>query len=242
MHLTLSDELHQYNFDDYEKEAFAPIQEEAALLGQEMSIMFKPSHDIDADITQAANEGRYDLLLVGVGQSIFEGSLLGKLLGFTTRIINPDLIVNKVTGKEKLFENSPFDERMRFILARTQVPVGILIDKQLKAIQEVFVPVLHPNDRQLFFYAEKIGKNTGSMITVFDPIGLVKNKRDIKEALRQLEKECPGQVELMEGTAPDLDLLRSQHLMLISLESWKHLLEQQSAWLNAAPSTLILRR
>jgi hypothetical protein len=56
-------------------------------------------------------QGDYDLLLVGLGKSIFEGTILGKVIGFTTRIINPDRLIDKFTGKEGLFENSPFDER-----------------------------------------------------------------------------------------------------------------------------------
>jgi hypothetical protein len=40
----------------------------------------------------------------------FEGTILGKVMWFTT-IINPDRLIDKFTGKEGLFENSPFDER-----------------------------------------------------------------------------------------------------------------------------------
>lgn len=241
LHLTLSNELHHYNIDEYEQQAFAPISEEAALLGLDFTPRFKPSYDIDSDIAMAANEGKYDLLLVGVGQSIFEGSLLGKLLGFTTRIINPDLILNKVTGKEKLFENSPFDERMRFILARTDAPVGIVIDKGALGTDNVLVPLLHPKDRHLLYYAEKLARNGCSSITVFDPQGFAKSKRDIKEGLRQIEKECPGKMTIINGVAPTETVLKAQNLMLIGLESWKKLLEEQSPWLNAVPSTLILR-
>jgi hypothetical protein len=66
-----------------------------------------------------ANQGDYDLLLVGLGKSIFEGTILGKVIGFTT-IINPDRLIDKFTGKEGLFENSPFDERTRQIVAKTK--------------------------------------------------------------------------------------------------------------------------
>lgn len=241
MHLTLSTELHHYNIDEYEQQAFAPISEESAALEQPFTPWFKPSNDIDADIALAANEGQFDLLLVGVGQSIFEGSLLGKLLGFTTRIINPDLIINKVTGKEKLFENSPFDERMRLILARTEVPIGIVIDKGLQVDGGVLLPILEVGDKMLFYYAEKVSRNTGAALTIYDPNGLLKNKREFREPLKQLEKEVPGGYTIIGGERPSEELLAQQNLMIIGLESWKKLLEQQSPWLNAAPSTLILR-
>jgi hypothetical protein len=42
-----------------------------------------------------------------VREIYFEGTILGKVIGFTTRIINPDRLIDKFTGKEGLFENSP---------------------------------------------------------------------------------------------------------------------------------------
>jgi hypothetical protein len=35
-----------------------------------------------------------------LGKSMYEGSLLGRLLGFTTKIINPEKLLNTVKGKE----------------------------------------------------------------------------------------------------------------------------------------------
>jgi hypothetical protein len=65
-----------------------------------------------------ANQGDYDLLLVGLGKSILKGPFLVKL--WVYRIINPDRLIDKFTGKEGLFENSPFDERTRQIVAKTK--------------------------------------------------------------------------------------------------------------------------
>ena len=126
MHLILSDQMHSYNLEEYEKERFLPIIEESQVLKQEVSTIFKPTVDIETNIAEVANSGDYDLLLIGLGKSIFEGTLLGKVLGFTTRIINPDRLIDKFIGKEGLFENSPFDERTRQIIARTKLPIGIL--------------------------------------------------------------------------------------------------------------------
>lgn len=69
--------MHHYNVAEYEKESFTPIIEESENLNQKVTTLFKASNDIDSDITEAANKGDYDLLLIGLGQSIFEGSLLG---------------------------------------------------------------------------------------------------------------------------------------------------------------------
>ena len=129
MHLSPNNDLNQFNATEYEEESFAPIVAESGRLRIDITTLFKASNDIEAEITQMANKGNYDLLLIGIGQSIFEGSMLGKILGFTSRIINPDLLLNKVTRREKLFENSPFDEKTRLIVSKSEVPVGIFIDK-----------------------------------------------------------------------------------------------------------------
>ncbi|MEO6722790.1 MAG: hypothetical protein ABIN67_20650 [Ferruginibacter sp.] len=120
--------LHAYNFDEYEQNSFAPILAESQKLSQKINKIFKASNDIDAGIAGIANKGDYNLLLMGYGQSIFEGSLLGKILGFTSRIINPGSIYKKVRAKEKCLKTRPGIKK-KLILSKTEVPVGIFMDK-----------------------------------------------------------------------------------------------------------------
>ena len=141
MHLTLSSELHTYNLKDYEREVFQPVLAESENLEQQVGTLFKASSDIDSDIAETANQGEYDLVLIGLGQSIFDGTLLGKVLGFTTRIINPDRLIDKFIGKEGLFENSPFDERTRQIVTKSKMPVGIFVNKEFENANRIFMPV-----------------------------------------------------------------------------------------------------
>ncbi|HTF82300.1 MAG TPA: cation:proton antiporter, partial [Cytophagales bacterium] len=77
LHLSPSNELNQYNVDEYERESFAPIEQEAQKLAMPITPIFKPSFEVDSEITETANEGNFDLLLIGVGSSVFEGTLLG---------------------------------------------------------------------------------------------------------------------------------------------------------------------
>ncbi|MEK7254423.1 MAG: cation:proton antiporter, partial [Bacteroidota bacterium] len=141
LHLTPSNELHQFNTDEYERESFAPIEAEARRLELPVTQVFKPVQDIDKEITEAANLGGFDLLLVGMGTSVFEGTLLGKILGFTSKIINPERLLDAITGKEGLFEDALFDERTRQIIKSSKVPLGILMDKGLTKIHHIFIPI-----------------------------------------------------------------------------------------------------
>ena len=241
MHLSPTNELHHYNVAEYEEDSFSPVIQESEILNQKITTLFKASNDIDSDITEVANTGDYDLLLIGLGQSIFEGSLLGKILGFTTRFINPEKLLNQVTGRESLFENSPFDERTRNILNRSKVPVGVLIDKDFDNVETVFIPVFSENDTFLIQFAQKLINNSESQITILDVGGYIKNNPELKEKIRAIEQKAPNYINLLNERIIDKEFLTSQHLMIVSIESWKKLVDSKSLWLSDIPSTLILK-
>ena len=240
MHLSPTNELHHYNLEEYEKQSFIPVIEESQNLNQKIITLFKASNDIEADIIDVANKGDYDLLLIGLGQSIFEGSLLGKILGFTTRIINPEKILNTVTGKDKLFENSPFDNRTELILSKTQIPVGIFIAKKLTTIEHVFIPLFDVNDSYLIAYAQKLIHNNEAQVVILDAAGQIKNNSETKEKIRAIEQNAPNHITLQHEKIIEKSFLQQQDIMIISLASWKKLIETKSIWLSDIPSTLIL--
>ena len=240
MHLTSSNEMHQFNTEEYEAESFAPIIQESKDLNQKIITLYKVSNDIDTDIAEVANKGNFDLLLIGVGQSIYEGSLLGKILGFTTKIINPEKLINQVTGKESLFETSPFDDRTKTILGKSDISVGVLVDKGLEKIDQVFIPIFSEKDIYLILFAQKLLKNSGSQITIVDAEGQIKNNSEIKELIRAIEQFAPNHINLINERVIEKDFLKQNHLMIISANSWKKLIETKSVWLSDIPSTLIL--
>ncbi len=241
MHLSLSDEMHSYNLEEQERKRFTPILEESKLLQQEITTIFKATVDIETDIADIANQGDYDLLLVGLGKSIFEGTLLGKVLGFTTRIINPDRLIDKFTGKEGLFENSPFDERTRQIISKSKMPLGILIDKDLQEVKNVFIPLFFSEDTFLMDYCQKLIYNNNSNISVLDSNSMVKSNFVLESALHSLEEKYPDNMTLLHDRIMKKEFLSKQDLMIISLESWKKLVDSQSVWLTNVPSVLILK-
>ncbi len=241
MHLSLSDEMHSYNLEEQEKKRFTPILEESKMLKQEITTIFKATVDIETDISDIANQGDYDLLLVGLGKSIFEGTLLGKVLGFTTRIINPDRLIDKFTGKEGLFENSPFDERTRQIISKSKMPLGVLIDKDLQQVANVFVPIFSSEDAFLIDYFQKLIYNSDSNISLLDSNNLVTNNFVMGSAIHSLEDKYPDNITVLQERIMKKEFLSKQDLMIISLESWKKLVDSQSLWLSHVPSVLILK-
>jgi hypothetical protein len=227
--------------EDKEKSSFEPIFEESEELNLNITTLFKVTNDIESEIVDVANQGDYDLLLVGLGKSIFEGTLLGRVVGFTSRMINPDRLIDKFTGKEGLFENSPFDERTRQIVAKTKLPLGILIDKEFQEIERVFIPVFKSEDAFLIDYAQKLINNNNSKVVILDVNNHVQNNFVLQSAVNSLEQNHANNIEVVSDKTVSLAFLEKQDLMLISLESWKTLLDSDSDWLIGVPSVLILK-
>lgn len=241
MHLTLSDELHSYNLEGYEKEQFKPLLQESKVLNQEITTLFQATVDIESNIVDIANSGDYDLLLIGLGKSIFEGTLLGKVLGFTSRIINPDRLIDKFTGKEGLFENSHFDERTRQIISKTKMPLGIFVDKEMQQVNQVFIPIFTAEDVFLIDVAQKLIFNNNSQIVILDVNSHINTNFILESAIKSLQEKYENNISLMNDKIIKKEFLSTQDLMIISIESWKSLVDSQSNWLSNVPSVLIMK-
>jgi Kef-type K+ transport system membrane component KefB len=241
MHLTMSDDMHAYNIEEYEKETFEPIVKESKKLNQEITTIFKATGDIETDIADVAFEGKYDLVLVGLGKSIFEGTILGKVLGFTSRIINPDRLLDKFKGKEGLFENSPFDERTRLIISKTKTPLGILIDKDLQQVNKIFLGIYSVGDVFLIDYAQKLMQNNNAQVTILDNNDHTKNNFLIQNSLEALELKHGDKFDVFQPKQITKPFLVEQDLVIFSLETWKKLVDDEVSWLQDIPSVLIVK-
>ena len=241
LHVSLSNDLNQFNAEQYERESFAPITEESKKLYQPVVTLFKPTVDIDKEITDTSNTGNFDLLLIGIGSSVFEGSLLGRILGFTTKLINPERLYETITGKEPLFENTVFDERTRQLIKNAKLPVGIVIDKELDKVENVFLPIFSIHDSFLLVYAQKLIHHSNARVIIIDSSGIVKTHPELKESIRMIEQVAPNHISLQTEPRLEKEFMSQQDLMLISHDSWRKAVETQSLWLTNTPSVLILK-
>jgi len=242
LHLAASNEVLTFNVEDHERKMFRSVIAESDALNQKMLTLFKISYDIDSDIVEIANQGEYDLLLVGLGQSIFEGTLLGKVLGYTTQIINPDRIIDKFTGREAMFGNSPFDERTRQLLAKTKMPVGILIDKNLNTPDDIFIPIFTSDDSYLLRFVDMLVQNHGSRVIIYFAGDNLEPDTDVLRKIGKLETASPGHFSILPERVIKKEFLQRQDLMMISTEGYKYLLDAKSSWLANVPSVLIIKQ
>jgi len=241
LHLSPGNEINQFNTAEYETASFSPVKREAKRLDLTINTQFQPTLDIEREIVNTANTGNYDLTIIGTGQSVFEGTLLGKVLGVTHKIINPEKLYETLTGKEKLFENSLFDELTKQVLKSVKVPVGVFVDRDFLQAENVFIPIFSVRDSFLLVYAQKLIANNESRVSILDVTGAIRQNPEMKEAIRLIEQTAPNHMALFSQNKVEKEFMAEQDLMLIGLESWNKAIETGSEWLSGAPSTLIIK-
>jgi Kef-type K+ transport system membrane component KefB len=241
MHLSPGNELNHYNETEYEKEAFGPVIAEAGRLDISVHTLFKPSVNRDEEIAAVANKGNYDLLLIGMGHSVFEGTLLGRILGFTSRIINPERLYKTITGEEKLFGQDIFDEGTKHILKGAGMPVGIFIDKAQDKFERIYIPLYTPGDGFLISYAQKLLHHPAIHVIIADPADILGRDPVLQQMLYNLEHPAAGRISVHDVYTATKEFFEEQDLVLITLEGWKKALEARSEWLGYSPSVLILK-
>ena len=78
-------------------------------------------------------------------------------------------------------------------------------------------------------------------IEIFDVNDDIPSNFVVQSAVESLENKYPNNIHLMEEDTMKKEFLASQDIMIISLESWKSLVDSQSDWLSGVPSVLILK-
>ena len=90
-------------------------------------------------------------------------------------------------------------------------------------------------------YAQKLIFNNNSNVSILDSNGQIKNNFLIENAIATLENKYPNNLNLVNERIMKKEFLNQQDLMIISLESWKNLVDSRSVWLTNVPSVLIIK-
>ncbi len=241
LHLTPSSEVNQYNIDRLEKENFIPVEEEAAALDMEVDKRFKPSQDIIREVIKIANDEDFDLMLIGTSRSIFEGTLLGNLLGFTSKLIEPERLYKTLTFQQNMFQQNLFDERTQDILDNTKVPTGIFINKEFTKANKVLLPMLGINDQLLLIYAKKLILNNDAEVWLMDNHDALDKLPELQDELRRMAELTPGKVKRLTPGLVEPETMQQFDLLLMSYSSWKTVTAQKEEWLKEIPSALIIK-
>ena len=124
---------------------------------------------------------------------------------------------------------------------RTKVPLGILINKDFQKLEHVFLPIFSKGDLKLLSYAQKMIRNNDVQVSILDATGELENHTEFKENIRLIEQYKPNHIRIVSNKVVSKEFIEEFDLMLITLDSWKKLIETRSIWLNHAPSMLLMQ-
>jgi len=77
LHLTPHTELHPWDVEEFEKEGFKFIKQEARKRNILLKTLYRAASDVRQGILQEANSGAYDILLLGSARSVFSDNEVG---------------------------------------------------------------------------------------------------------------------------------------------------------------------
>jgi len=243
VHLSPGNNLYQHDMEEEEEDKFEPILRKSEELNQPVTPIFEVASNPYSRTVKIVNNGNYKLLLLGAQDSIYEGNLLGQFLGLSNRILHyPSRIISWITRNRKSSSGSSLlDQGLRSVVMKSDVPVGIFIDKGLKEIRNVLVPVLDENDVFIGTFMERLAKNSYVRITLWDAAGLMDSSMDFVKSIREIKGVNPYLFQLWNNNiAIDKDIFNKHDLILVSLKSWKKLKEKHPSWIRTIPSTLLL--
>lgn len=120
--------------------------------------------------------------------------------------------------------------------------VAIFIDNNmLMDIRNIFIAILDEDDFFLGPYLRKISQNLTAQFIVWDKINLASDSLALMQELTAIKTANPYHYQLWNNNIlVDINLLKKQDLMIISLNSWKKLLNQFHYLEKEMPSVLVI--
>lgn len=229
LHLTPSTVANTLNVTQYEKNSFAPIREASRQTGLQVDTYFGVSSDPIHDILEKADPEQFDLLMVGIGQSIYSGSTLGQIFGFAREVL--------VAGAKRRLpevQANPIDERTRQFIKESRIPVLISVIHQTKEIRKTVV-ILEDAPKNTFL--ERITRNLLQLQKSSCTVCF--NSQNEKLAL-SLEKDYPHQLTLSSKSVRSM-LEEKPDLVVLPYPLWEKLREEHPELLSEEIQFLLIR-
>lgn len=242
--LTSDNNMNMNHVDEEGQEMFSKIKQEAEKISQPFHSLFALTSEESSKIVKTANDGRYDFLLLEVTSSMFDGNLLGNILNLSTQIFRlpHKALLQLFHRKDKISSLSmPNEERLLRIISKSDVPIGIFLDKGFINARNVFVLIMDEDDIFLGDYLLRLVYNTYARITLLDKVGIMDNSIEFNRYAREIKAINPYLFTtwMPEMSVTDTFLIK-QDLLIISLKSWNRLQNSDFEWKTNLPSTLVI--
>jgi hypothetical protein len=245
INLTYNPDITTAQIEEFEKESFSHIRDEAKKMKLQIDTRYQPVIDVRKEIIKIAEDEHFDFMLVDAGKSLLKGTLLGSLVQ-ATKVLHPENLLKTITGDKKLIPqllptNDMIDQKAAMFIEEAKCSIGVFIDKDYHSSKDIFMPIFHPSDESLIKYAKKFIQHNESKLVVLDALSNVHENERWDRDVAEIQHEYPASIELASDRTINKALLSKFSLMLISYESWNTLVASKSVWLEHIPSALIIK-
>lgn len=243
MFLTSENSMAPENLEEEELHMFAGVRAESDRISQNFNPLYALTSEENSKIVKVANDGGYDLLLLEVRSSAFSGNLIGSIVNLSSKLVLlPSRIINFIfrTREIKTLQ-LPDQERISRIISKSEIPVGIFLDKGFQGIKTVFLPILDEEDTYIGEYMVRLASNSYIRFTLFDVVGIMDKSIEFIKNVREVKAINPYLFTNWNPATPvNENLLIKQDLVLMSQKSWNKLQHSDYTWKEKLPSVLVI--
>ncbi len=223
------------NIEEYKTSLFDGIIDECRKGTAMVRSFIKPSDDFVSEILSTSEELDCNLVLIGIGKTVFTPQLWGSYQKFKAYQGAPQ-------ATESSLDSISY-KGVSSLLERNDKTTGIFIDHNLNTINEIFIPLLDKTDIHIFDYIKRLAEKTIAKITLWDAIGVIDSVPELKKVFHIMQKNSDERVSLWDNSKKiDYDFIKQQDLIIIGFEAWTKLISSAITWSHSLPSTLIIRK
>lgn len=243
LHITSGSDLNPLFTEEYSRESFASINEEAMRLNIPLDNSYKVTDNIELGIVKSVKYENIDFLLVGAGLA-----LSGISFNKDNSIFKPSSWINKLIKKvsksqEIFYPGSLIKDKTKYFVENSQCSVGVFVNRNFTVISTVLVLLREETDSFLIRYAHRLLKNkAGIQIVIIDENKFMEDEMSFKKSFDELMNAFPEAVKIIRSSKNGNHNFSKYSFMLISYQCWNDLIERNSSKLNKIPSTLIINK
>ena len=236
MHLLEKEEFDKIeNIETYKASLYEGVMEECRKGNAMIRTFVKSSDDFVSEILATSDELDSNLLLIGIGKTVFTPQLWGAYQKFQAYKGIPqetETTLDKISNKG-----------VSSLLERNNNTTGIFIDHDLNSIDDIFIPILDKTDIHIFDYIKRLAEKTTAQITIWDAIGIIESIPELKKMFQTLQKNSDNSVSLWDNSKKiEYDFIKQQDLVIVGFDGWVKLISSAITWSHSLPSTLIIRK
>lgn len=228
---------HIQDENTYKSELFSDIIQLSEANKLSVRTFVKQSENYVEDILRTTDEYNCNLVLLGIGSSVFNSSLWHKYLKLREENNLPEAALQQLDEKAASSLNN-----VSTLLARNKLSTGIFVENNYLDANQLFVPILYKEDAYSFPYFYQMAKNPDVTVTVWDAIGLMESDQKFQKLFQFIAKKTDGRVKLWDNNKKiELNFIQQQDLMIIGFNGWEKLIGSPLSWTHCLPSVLIIK-